>query len=70
MNGWHGEKGAILTPSAMIYCDVPVPTLVGNGILGVLVFKDQQVDLHMASWFLVGTSAMVWMPQSSQPLRD
>ena len=64
-----GEEGAISTPSVMIHCQVPVPTLVGNGILGVLILKDWQVDLHMASWFPVGTLAMEWLPQSFQPLR-
>ena len=59
----------ISTPGMMIHCQVPVPTLAGNGIPGVLILKDQQVDLHMVSWFPVGTSAMMWTPGSSQPLR-
>ena len=64
-----GEEGAISTPGMMIHCQVPAPTLVGNGILGVLIFKDWQVDFHMASWFPAGPSAIMWMPGSSQPLR-
>ena len=43
-----GEKGAIPTPSTTIHCQIPVPTLVSNGILGVLILKDWEVDLHMA----------------------
>ena len=63
------EKGTVLTPSVTIHYQVPAPTLVDNTILGVLILKDWQVDLHMASWFLAGISAMAWMPQSFQLLR-
>ena len=69
MNGWHGEEGAISTSSMMIHCQVCVPTLVCDDIFGVLVIKDWQVDLPMASWFLIGMLAMAWMPWSSWPLR-
>ena len=45
-----------------------MPTLVHDGILGVFILEDQQVDLHMASRFPVGPLAMAWMPRTSQSL--
>ena len=69
MNGWCRREGATMTPSSTIHCQVLAPTPVCNSIFGVLILKDWQVDLHIASWFLVGALAMVWMPQPSQPFR-
>ena len=47
------EKGAIPAPSMTINCEVPMPTLVCDGIFCVLILEDWQVDLHMASGFPV-----------------
>ena len=55
----------ISTHSLIIHSQVQVPTLVCNSILGVLVLKDWEVDLHMASCFPAGMSAMTWTPGSS-----
>ena len=55
----------------MIHCQVPVPTMVCNGILGALILKDQQVDLHMASWVPCGDvfhDVYAWIPPTSQTL--
>ena len=68
MNG-IGKKGVISAPGMLIHCQIPAPTLVGDCIPGILILKDWQVNLHMASWFLAGMLAMAWMPQSSWPLR-
>ena len=68
MNRWCRGEGCNLNTWHDDTLLSPLPTLVCNGIHGVLI-KDQEVDLHMASRFPVGASAMAWMPQSSWPLR-
>ena len=35
-----GEEGTVLIPSTMVYSQVPSPTLIGDHILHVLIFKD------------------------------
>ena len=55
-----GEEGMVLTPCLMVYSQIPSPTLVGDG---VLIFKDGQIDLYVASSFPM-MSAMMGMPRA------
>ena len=48
------KKGAISAPSTVIDCEVPVPTLVCDFILTILILEDWQVYLHMAPGFPMG----------------
>ena len=70
MNEWCRGGGCNLNIQHDDTLSSPIaPTVVGNSILGVLIFKDQQVDFHIASWFPAGMSAMVWTPGYSQSHR-
>ena len=41
------QESTIPTASMPIHCQVPSPTLISHCILGILIFKDGEVYLHM-----------------------
>ena len=53
-----GEEGMVLITCLMVYSQIPSPTLVGDGIFHVLIFKDGQINLHVASGFSMMSAMM------------
>ena len=41
----------VSTPCPMVYSQIPSPTLISDGVLHMLIFKDGQSDLHVAPRF-------------------
>ena len=48
----------ISTPCPMVYSQIPSTTLLGYGVLHVLIFKDGPIDLHVTSWFPMMSAMM------------
>ena len=51
----------------MVYCQIPPPTLVGDSILCVLVFKDRLINFHVGP-SLPTLSTSPGMPGAFGPL--
>ena len=63
--GWHGEEGAIMTPSLMIHHYIPTLTLIDDSNLSVFILKDWQIDFHVTSRLPVALGMML-MPWTSR----
>ena len=48
----------VSTPCPMVYSQIPLTTLISNGVLHVLIFKDGKIDLHVASGFPTMSATM------------
>ena len=63
------EEGAVLATCLMIHHYIPVPSLVGDGILLVLNLEDGQNDFHAVSMLpaVLAMLLMPWAPWSIRP---
>ena len=52
----------------VIHCQIPMPNLICNCVFCFLVFEDQKVNFHRASWFPMAL-VMVWLPGACWSIR-